>query len=88
MQKFYFFRCYYCGAWYYCNKIIKKKKCLKCIHTFQYHKSTKFTKKCSVSGAIAIIKELKKRRKDENLTKYINRKTELITLFPLKEKNI
>lgn len=41
-----------------------------------------------MSGAIAIIKELKKRRKDENLTKYINRKTELITLFPLKDKNI
>ncbi|TFG23124.1 MAG: DUF1922 domain-containing protein [Promethearchaeota archaeon] len=71
IQKYYFFRCYRCGEWYYTNKIIKTKKCWKCHHSFQFQKSTKFSKKCSINDAIEIIKELKKRRVNENLLKYV-----------------
>lgn len=86
MQKFCFFRCYHCGTWYYSNRVIKVKKCLKCHHTFQFRKTSKFYKKGSMSDAIAIIKELKKRSEAENLTKYINLKNDLVTKYPLKDK--
>ena len=59
---------------------------MKCHHTFQFRKSTKFYKKCSMSGAVAIIKELKKRSENENLTNYINPKTDLVTRYLLKDK--
>jgi len=39
-----------------------------------------------MSDAISIIKEMKNRSKDENLTKYVNLKTDLVTRYPLKEK--
>ncbi|TFG08822.1 MAG: DUF1922 domain-containing protein [Promethearchaeota archaeon] len=71
-QKYFFFRCYHCGEWFYTKKIIKTKKCWKCNRTFLFRKSTKFSKKCSMRGAIAILKELKKRRKDEDLSEYMN----------------
>lgn len=71
IQKFYFFRCIFCGTWYYTNKIIKTKKCWRCNRTFKFSNSDKFTKSCSINGAITIIKKLKI-KKDNNLTKYIN----------------
>jgi len=86
-QKFYFFRCYHCGAWYYTNKIIKSKKCIKCNRSFTFQKSTKFSKVCTQSEAISIIKELKIKSHNENLTKYISRKTDHLTIFSLKDKN-
>ena len=69
---YYFFRCYHCGSWYYSKKVIINKKCLKCNRSFGFQKSTKFSKQCSQSEAIAIIKELKKRMYDEDLSKYLS----------------
>ena len=72
LNNYYFFRCYHCGEWYYTNKVIKTKKCWKCNHSFQFPKATKFSKQCSMQGAIAILKELKKRINNEDLSKYIS----------------
>ena len=72
VKNYYFFRCSFCGAWYYSNKILKKKKCWKCNRTFQFQNSIKFSKKCSIRIAIAILKELKKKAEEENLSKYLN----------------
>ncbi|MFW9999024.1 MAG: DUF1922 domain-containing protein [Candidatus Hodarchaeota archaeon] len=58
-QKFFFFRCYNCGEWYYTNRVIKSKKCWKCNHSFSFKNSMKFTKVCSIKGAISIVKKLK-----------------------------
>ena len=76
-NNYYFFRCYHCGSWYYSKKALKNKKCLKCNQSFQFQKSTKFSKDCSQGEAIAIIKELKKRTHDENLSKYLSNKGRL-----------
>lgn len=78
LQKFYFFRCYHCGEWYYTNRGIKTKKCIGCHRSFQFHKSTKFSKNCSTEGAILILKELKKRREGEDLTKFMDVYSHLI----------
>jgi len=72
VKNYYFFRCSFCGAWYYSNKILKKKKCWKCNRTFQFQHSIKFSKKCSMSIAIAILKELKKKTGEENLSNYLH----------------
>ncbi|MCK4780686.1 MAG: DUF1922 domain-containing protein [Promethearchaeota archaeon] len=58
-QKYIFYRCTFCGMWYYSNRIIKSKKCWKCNHSFLFKNSTKFTKMCSIKDAISIIKKLK-----------------------------
>jgi len=58
-RKFYFFRCYNCGQWYYTNKTIKTKKCWRCNHSFTFKNSTKFSKICSIKDAIEVIKKLK-----------------------------
>lgn len=70
--KYFFFRCYHCGEWYYSNKIIKKKKCWKCNRSFQFKNSTKFSKKCNSKEAIEIIKQLKKKVIREKITNFIN----------------
>ena len=70
IQKYYFYRCYHCGEWYYVNKIIKTKKCWKCNRSFQFKNSAKFSKKCTLSQATKIIKHLKEKAENENLTKY------------------
>jgi len=72
VKNYYFFRCSFCGSWYYSNKILKKKKCWKCNRTFQFQNSIKFSKKCTINVAIAILKELKKKIEEENLSKYLN----------------
>ncbi|MFW9826980.1 MAG: DUF1922 domain-containing protein [Candidatus Thorarchaeota archaeon] len=58
-KKFFFFKCYNCGEWYYTKTIINTKKCWKCNHTFTFRNSTKFTKICTIQDAISIIKKLK-----------------------------
>ncbi|MFX1314520.1 MAG: DUF1922 domain-containing protein [Promethearchaeota archaeon] len=58
-QKYYFFRCYHCGEWFYSTKLIKVKNCWKCNRSFQVKNSLKFTRECSTKNAIYIIKELK-----------------------------
>ncbi len=73
IRTYYFFRCIWCGQWYYSYKIIKRKKCVKCNRSFQFQKSTKFSRQCSMNGAIAIIKRLKENVKDEALSKYLIR---------------
>jgi len=70
MRRFYFFRCYHCGQWYYVNKIIKTKKCIYCNKSFQFKKSAKFSKFCTLQQAILIIKELKSKIESETLSKY------------------
>lgn len=74
LQKFTFFRCHYCGMWYYSNKSIKTKKCLKCYRSFQVQKSHKFSKKCTIEESIAILKQLKKNMENEDLIKYTYKK--------------
>lgn len=71
-QNFYFFRCYFCGEWFYSKKKIKIKKCWKCNRSFTFQKSIKFSRKCSIKGAIRIIKELKNKIESENVLKYAN----------------
>ena len=70
IQKYYFYRCYHCGEWYYVNKIIKTKKCWKCNRSFHFKNSAKFSKKCTLSLATEIIKQLKEKVENKNLTKY------------------
>jgi transcription elongation factor Elf1 len=74
LQKFYFFRCYHCGAWHYSNKKIKTKKCLKCNRSFQFKNSAKFSKNCLYSTAIKIIKELKAQKQKENIVHFLKYK--------------
>ncbi|MFX1461246.1 MAG: hypothetical protein ACFFBT_17510 [Promethearchaeota archaeon] len=69
IQKYYFYRCYHCGEWYYVNKLIKTKKCWKCNRSFQFKKSTKFSKKCTLSQATKIIKHLKEKVESQSLIK-------------------
>ena len=56
-------------------RLIKTKKCVKCNRSFQFKKSTKFSKNCYTAEAVAIIKELKIKRENEKLTKFINSNT-------------
>ncbi len=58
--------------WHYTNRFIKTKKCVKCNRSFQFQKSTKFSKQCSIEDAISILKEFKKRMHNEDLSKYIS----------------
>lgn len=58
-QKYFFYRCYYCGEWYYTQRVIKTKKCWKCNHSFLFKNAAKFTRNCTMQGAISLIKELK-----------------------------
>ncbi len=69
-QKFYFFRCYHCGEWFYSTRIIKTKKCWKCNRSFLIKKSLKFTKNCSTKIAITIIKELKNKMEDKGFPNF------------------
>ena len=59
--------------WYYTNRLIKTKKCLKCNRSFQVQKSYKFSKKCTIEESIAMLKELKKKMENEDLSKYTNK---------------
>ncbi|MFX1571216.1 MAG: DUF1922 domain-containing protein [Promethearchaeota archaeon] len=58
-QNYFFFRCSHCGEWYYTNRKIKVKKCWKCNHSFLFKNASKFSKVCSMNGAITVIKQLK-----------------------------
>jgi len=71
-QKYFFFRCYHCGEWFYSYHRLKTKKCWKCNRSFQFKNSTKFTKLCTLKEAISIVKTLKKKGENESLIKYIN----------------
>ncbi|MFX0047897.1 MAG: DUF1922 domain-containing protein [Candidatus Hermodarchaeota archaeon] len=72
IQKYYFFRCYHCGEWYYSNKMIKTKKCWKCNRYFQFKNSAKFSKTVSLQGAIKIIKNFKIKGKEVSIFKILN----------------
>ena len=71
MGDYYFYRCIHCGEWYYSIGRIKRKKCWKCNHSFDFDKSSKFRQNCTSIGAISIIKELKKKSKKEDLINYL-----------------
>ncbi|MBY9008109.1 MAG: DUF1922 domain-containing protein [Candidatus Lokiarchaeota archaeon] len=71
MGKYFFYRCIHCGEWYYSTRRIKRKKCWKCNHSFEFSHSSKFIKNCSSNEAIIIIKELKKKGKKEDLLGYL-----------------
>ncbi|TFF89042.1 MAG: DUF1922 domain-containing protein [Promethearchaeota archaeon] len=73
-QKFYFFRCYHCGEWHYSNRRIKTKKCYKCNRSFLFKNSAKFSRFCSYSSAIAIIKQLKTKNRTENSPNFVKYK--------------
>jgi len=72
VQKFYFFRCYHCGEWYYSNKMIKTKKCWKCNRSFQFKNSFKFVRTVALKDAIRIIKKIKMKGEKETLFKFLD----------------
>ncbi|MBY8979535.1 MAG: DUF1922 domain-containing protein [Candidatus Lokiarchaeota archaeon] len=72
VQKFYFFRCYHCGEWYYSNKIIKTKKCWKCNRSFQFKNSFKIVRTVTLNDAIKIIKKIKMKGEKETLFKFLD----------------
>ncbi len=72
VQKFYFFRCYHCGEWFYSNKIIKTKKCWKCNRSFQFKNSFKFIRTVTLKDAIRIIKNVKMKGEKETLLKFLD----------------
>ncbi len=72
VQKFYFFRCYHCGEWYYSNKMIKTKKCWKCNRSFQFKNSFKIARTVTLSEAIKIIKKIKMKGEKETLFKFLD----------------
>ena len=74
IQKFYFFRCYHCGEWFYSKKILKSKKCWKCNRSFQFKHSVKFSKMITLQEAIKAIKKLKMSGEKESLFYYLNPK--------------
>ncbi len=74
IQKFYFFRCYHCGEWFYSNKILKSKKCWKCNRSFQFKNSVKISKMVTLQEAIKTIKNLKMSVEKESLFYYLNPK--------------
>ncbi len=69
---YYFYKCYHCGSWFYSKGRIKQKKCFFCNKTFQFTKSTKFSKTCSPQEAIAILKKLKEKEMDKDISKFKN----------------
>jgi hypothetical protein len=72
LNKYYFFSCYNCGEWFYSNRVIKIKKCHKCNRSFQFSKSIKFSKSCTIEVAIATLKQLKiNREKEKTLSQKI-----------------
>ncbi|HEY0089845.1 MAG TPA: DUF1922 domain-containing protein [Candidatus Lokiarchaeia archaeon] len=71
-RNFFFYQCYNCGQWYYSEKVIKVKKCVRCNRLFQFQKSPKFSKCCLTSEAIEIIKNLKKAEERESQIKLEN----------------
>ncbi|NHJ23318.1 MAG: DUF1922 domain-containing protein [Candidatus Lokiarchaeota archaeon] len=85
IQKFYFFRCYHCGEWYYSNKIIKTKRCWKCAKSFQFKNSTKFSQQCSLHEAIKIIKKLKEKSENLSLNKFLNLEKNIYVNFKLRK---
>ncbi len=72
VQKFFFFRCYHCGEWYYSNKILKTKKCWKCNRSFQFKNSFKVTRTVTLTDAIKIIKKIKMKGEKETLFKFLD----------------
>ncbi|MBY9015838.1 MAG: DUF1922 domain-containing protein [Candidatus Lokiarchaeota archaeon] len=72
VHKFYFFRCYHCGEWFYSNKMIKTKKCWKCNRSFQFKNSFKFIRTVTLKDAIRIIKKLKMKGEKETLFKFLD----------------
>ena len=72
VQKFYFFRCYHCGEWFYSNKIIKTKKCWKCNRSFQFKNSFKIVRMVTLNDAIKIIKKIKMKGEKETLFKFLD----------------
>jgi len=72
VQKFYFFRCYHCGEWYYSNKILKTKKCWKCNRSFQFKNSFKIVRMVTLNDAIKIIKKIKMKGEKETLFKFLD----------------
>ncbi|TFG11772.1 MAG: DUF1922 domain-containing protein [Promethearchaeota archaeon] len=78
-KKYFFFRCYHCGNWFYTKKLIKTKKCVRCNRTFQFQNAMKFSKLCSGYEAIRMLQELKKREAEETLSKHLKQKSNLST---------
>lgn len=72
VQKFYFFRCYHCGEWYYSNKMIKTKKCWKCNRSFQFKNSFKIVRTVTLNDAIKFIKKIKMKGEKETLFKFLD----------------
>ncbi|MBY9009447.1 MAG: DUF1922 domain-containing protein [Candidatus Lokiarchaeota archaeon] len=72
VQKFYFFRCYHCGEWFYSNKMIKTKKCWKCSRSFQFKNSFKVIRTVTLKDAIKIIKNLKIKGEKGTLFKFLD----------------
>lgn len=69
VHKYFFFRCYNCGEWFYSKRTIKSKKCWKCNHNFLFKNSMKFSQSCTTQDAIRIIKVLKEKRQIESKLK-------------------
>jgi hypothetical protein len=59
-KTFWFYRCVHCGSWYYSDKRIERKKCIRCNKSFKFDHAKKFKKKLTLKQAIAAIKKLKK----------------------------
>jgi len=74
IKKFYFFRCYHCGEWYYSSKRIKIKKCWKCNKSFKFKNANKFSKECSTREAVEIIKLLKEKDIKKEFQTYTGKK--------------
>ena len=72
LHKYYFYQCINCGNWYYSAHEIKRKRCIRCFRSFQFSKSTKFSKKCSLHDAIEVLKQLKMKEESEGLSGFIN----------------
>ena len=81
IQKFYFFRCYHCGEWFYSKKVIKTKKCWRCNRSFRFKNSVKFSKTVTLQGAIKTIKELKMKGEMESLFKFLREWSIFFNLF-------
>lgn len=77
IQKFYFFRCYHCGEWFYSNKILKSKKCWKCSRSFQFKNAFKTSKMVTLQEAIKTIKKLKMSGEKESLFYYLKPKDDI-----------
>ena len=68
---FYFFNCYYCGSWSYCDRIIKAKVCSFCGKIIIFDKVKKIEREINPEAAPDMMQIFKAQGHDTTKSKFI-----------------